>query len=90
MEGWNKMGKWQNQTLDDPNLDIKIEHIKNIKQVLNLEDPDSPGHAVLAFKLYEICLKWGLHFLPVRFLYDLDLEVTLTYSELKGGKIEDN
>lgn len=84
------MGRWKNQSLDDPNLDIKIIHINNIKKVLNLKDPDSPGHAVLAFKLYEICLKWGLHFLPVRFLYDLDLEVTMAYSELKGDKRENN
>lgn len=82
------MGAWRNQTLDDPNLDAKITHIKNIKEVLNLKDPESPGHAILAFKLYEISLKWGLHFLPVRFLYDLDMEVTLASEELKGIKNE--
>jgi len=82
------MGAWKNQTLDDPNLDVKITHIKNIKEVLNLKDPESPGHAILAFKLYEICLKWGMHFLPVRFLYDLDMEITLASEELKGVKNE--
>jgi len=82
------MGKWINQTLDDPNLDVKIQHIKNIKEMLNLSDPDSTGHAILAFKLYEISLKWGLHFLPVRFLYDLDMEICIELQRMQDAKNE--
>ena len=78
------MGKWENYTEDDPNLDAKILHIKNIKEELHLNDPESPGHSLLAFHLYNVVMKWGLHFLPVRFLYDIDMAICLEIKELNS------
>jgi len=69
----------------DTELIIKMDHIKNIKSILNLKDPESADHAIFAFHLYEIVKKWGLHFLPLRMLYDLDYELMKEVRKIKNG-----
>lgn len=65
------------------NLDIKLAHINNIKRILNINDEnDHYDNAVFALLLAQIVKKWGLHFLPLRMLYDLDLILTKKVEEL--------
>ncbi len=69
--------------LEDKDLDIKIAHIKNINSKLDLNSKESDDHVILALMLYKVLRKWGLHFLPHRFLYDLDMMLTEHLQKLR-------
>lgn len=69
---------------EDKDLQIKIDHIKNIeKKLADLKTNDSDDHIILALFLYNAVKKWGLHFLPLRILYDLDMSLIEHYDRVK-------
>jgi hypothetical protein len=56
-------------------LNIKISHIVNINKNFNLNDNDSSTYAILASTIYDSIKAYGLHCLPIRVLYDIDIRL---------------
>lgn len=60
----------------DKDLQIKIDHIKNIKNITGAgEEPE----IFTALMLYRVVKKWGLHCLPLRVLHDLDTNLSYEF-----------
>lgn len=57
-------------------LNIKISHIVNINKSFNLKSNDSLDYAVLASTVYDSIKAYGLHCLPLRILYDIDVKLS--------------
>jgi hypothetical protein len=57
-------------------LNIKISHIVNINKYFNLRDNDSLSYAILASTIYDSIKAYGLHCLPIRVLYDIDIRLS--------------
>ena len=57
-------------------LDCKVSHIININKNFNLNAGDSLDQAILASTLWDTIKLYGLHCLPLRVLYDLDLQLS--------------
>ena len=57
-------------------LNIKISHIVNINKNFNLRDNDSLTYAILASTIYDSLKAYGLHCLPIRVLYDIDIRLS--------------
>jgi hypothetical protein len=57
-------------------LDMKINHIININKNFNLRDNDSLSYAILASTIYDSLKSYGLHCLPIRVLYDIDIKLS--------------
>jgi hypothetical protein len=57
-------------------LNIKISHIVNINKNFNLKDNDSLTYAILASTIYDSLKAYGLHCLPIRVLYDIDIRLS--------------
>jgi len=57
-------------------LNIKISHIVNINKNFNLKDTDSLTYAILASTIYDSLKSHGLHCLPIRVLYDIDIKLS--------------
>jgi hypothetical protein len=57
-------------------LDCKVQHIININKNFKLRNADSLDNAILASTLWDTIKDYGLHCLPLRVLYDLDLRLS--------------
>ena len=68
----------------DKDLEIKFEHIKNIRNLIKSESEEP--EIFMALMLYRIVKKWGLHALPLRILHDLDSSLTIEFKKY----MEDN
>jgi hypothetical protein len=72
-------------------LNIKISHIVNINKNFNLKDNDSLTYAVLASTIYDSIKAYGLHCLPIRVLYDIDVRLSrIANNQENWIKIEEN
>ena len=72
-------------------LDIKINHIININKNFNLNDSDSLVYAILASTVFDCIKSYGLHCLPIRVLYDIDVRLSrIANNQEYWIKIEDN
>ncbi len=72
-------------------LNIKISHIVNINKNFNLRDSDSLTYAILASTIYDSIKSYGLHCLPIRVLYDIDLKLSkIANNQVDWIKIEEN
>ena len=70
-------------------LDCKVAHIININKNFNLRAGDSLDQAILASSLWDTIKLYGLHCLPLRVLYDLDLKLSkIANNETDYIKIE--
>jgi len=72
-------------------LNIKISHIVNINKNFNLRDNDSLTYAILASTIYDSIKIYGLHCLPIRVLYDIDIRLSrIANNQEEWIKIEEN
>ena len=72
-------------------LNIKISHIVNINKNFNLRDSDSLTYAILASTICDSIKSYGLHCLPIRVLYDIDLKLSkIANNQVDWIKIEEN
>jgi hypothetical protein len=72
-------------------VNIKISHIVNINKNFNLRDNDSLTYAILASTIYDSIKAHGLHCLPIRVLYDIDLKLSrIANNQVDWIKIEEN
>ena len=63
----------------DKDLEIKYQHIKNIRNLIKSESEEP--EIFMALMLYRIVKKWGLHTLPLRILHDLDCSLTIEFKK---------
>lgn len=68
----------------DKDLEIKYQHIKNIRNLIKSESEEP--EIFMALMLYRIVKKWGLHTLPLRIIHDLDSSLTIEFQKY----MEDN
>jgi hypothetical protein len=77
-------------------LDCKIQHIVNINKNFNFRSGDSLDNAILASTLWDTIKDYGMHCLPLRVLYDLDLRLSkiannqTDYIKIERAKNENN